>query len=718
MGQDEYTALQDRVRRLEGLVKVAFDIPGPVDTSSIIGDLRNGARIAVDADDMAVLLVDRDYTDISDALNLGVPGRYLVTCREIMQSLPHNERMSYLGDEVLLRERLPGMLPTASRIREAEAAGAWSYMRLPLTDNQRLIGIVAFFSNNSGQFNGAHLQLGRLFAGQVTTTVRNARLYLRLNRAEKRQQAVEKVARLLAEDMTLDAALARIAEEAIRLVQGRRAAVLLVQPDRSLIVSTVFGDGVAQPGHKLLPGSGQAGLIALTGQPSVITNFRDWNQSDTNWLEQFPEGGILLGVPLTYRGRVLGVLQVITDTMTPGEIEDSQDVLMMLAPQAATAIAKAQLHEIVEQDRQQLRAILDHTAAAVVVCDADGRILLMNPEAQHVLVRLGIPLERIQDRPLAEMLDEWMPDRDFCVEDISNILEIDLGPVGEYLIHIAPITKSDGTIDRYVGVAQDVSQLRQLDRMKSDMIHILSHDLRNPLGLARGSIDLLEEPDLPPEQRKQLTEMIINSLDRMEELIKDVTDLEMAESLGQQTVIPYQLGPIVQQVVKRNEGKARQSQITLRYHEDAPPKIALKGHAVLIGQAIDNLVGNAIKYTTESGYVDVTLSGKGDYAVVKVVDTGYGIPPEDLPYVFEQFYRAQDRRIRHIPGTGLGLSLVRTIAEAHGGSITVESEVDQGSTFALYLPLNEQPLNHTAKDHIRRLDLSDWAKSVQARRSE
>lgn len=702
----EYRDLQQRVRHLEGLAQATFSMTGAVSERSILGDLPNVARVAVDADDIAVLLTDDDFYDLSDALNLGVSEAYLDVCREHFHTLPYEERPTYVGDEVLLRERVPGMLLSAPRIREAEAAQAWSYMRLPLTIDQRLVGFVALFSSSPGQFHGPHLQLGRLFAAQVAAAVRNVRLYLRLNRAERQQRAVSEVARVIAEGLTLDAVLTRIVEEAVRLVDGEIGTVLLTEPDGSLVVRATYGGGPDQSGRRVMPGVGQAGRIALTGQPSIVYDYQQWEGANNELRDWFPPDGVLIGVPLIYQGRVLGILQVITTQPQQHSIQEDKDVLMVLAPQAATAIAKAQLHEIVRQDRQQLQTILDHTAAAVMVCDAEGRVLVANPQTRRVLYRLGLNFEQVYNRRVQDLLHEMMPDEDIELDELGHTVELNLGDAGEYLVHVSPIADSEGHIERYVGVGQDVSELRRLDRLKSDMIHILSHDLRNPLGLARGSIDLLDEPDVPADQRAQLKGMIINSLDRMDRLINDVVDLEMAGSLGEDTAIPYRLDKVIGQVVKSNRDDAEHKDIELAYAELAIPAFHMQGHAVLIGQAVENLVSNAIKYTPSGGHIAVTLTVEDEDAVIRVQDDGYGVPPEDIPHLFQQFYRVKDKRTRHIQGTGLGLSLVKAIATAHGGSVTVESELDKGSTFTLYLPLTQRVPNHNGTTHIRTLDLS------------
>jgi len=698
--------LQDRMRHLEGLIQATLNLPDAFEESAILGDLAHVAQVAVDADRLAVLLSDSEYRTLSDALDLGVPEAYLRVCQEQFARFSRDERLMYLGDEVLLRERLPGMLRSAMRVREAEAADAWSYMRLPLVIDQQLVGFVALFSDTPGRFNGAHLQLGRLFAAQVSTAVRNMRLAYRIRRAEQRQQAVAQVARLIAEDLALDTVLARIAEEAVGLVQGRLGTVLLVQDDGSLIVSAVSGADEAARGARIASGRGQVGMVALTGTPSVITDFADWEAVNPVFSGAPQAGDVLLAVPLVYRGRVLGVLQVLAPRAAPDEVQDQQEVLMMLAPQVAIAIAKAQLHETVRQDQQQLRAILDHTAAAIAVFDSAARLLIANPEARRLFERVGITAAPGGEQSFLELIKARFGSAMPSLR-LGALLEVNLGEAGEYLLHIAAVQRPNGTVGRYVCVGHDVSPLRRVERLKTDMIHVLSHDLRNPLGLARGSLELLDEPDVPEAQRDQLRSMLTSSLERMDQLIQDVVDLEQAEALGAQSAAPFDLPALVEKVVSRNREKAAAANLTLLYTVQSRPPGQLRGHAVMVEQAIENLLSNAIKYTPAGGRIEVTLAVEHEQALVRVRDTGFGIPKEALPRLFRQFYRVHDARTRHIHGTGLGLSLVQAIARAHGGQVTVESEVDQGSVFTLSLPLAAPSDSDDAEKPIMRLDLSE-----------
>lgn len=709
---EQVKLLQDRMRHLEGLLQATFSLTGLVEADQILSDLRSVARVAVDADDMAVLLTDPVCTELNDSLKLGVPADYLEVCREQFHALDPADRPMYVGDEVLLRERLPDMLPSAARVREAEAAGAWSYMRVPLTIDHQLVGFVALFSHTPNRFNGAHLQLARLFTTQVATAVRNMRLSMRLSQAEQRQQAVAEVARLIAENLALDAVLARIVEDAVQLVDGIQGVVLLRQPDNSLLVSAISHEAPFPVGQRLPPNSGQAGQVARSGQPSVITNYRESEHAIDSQRDNFPAGAVLFGVPLIYRGRVLGVLQVIRRHTTPDQDQETVDVLMMLAPQAAIAIAKAQLHETVSQERRQLRAILQHTPAAVMVVDAAGYIRLFNPECERIMQRLELDPAAIREKSLPGILAELLPDQSPELGDLldaiesGHILEIYLGPAGEYLVQIAPITGPDGNIEHYVGVGQDVTELRRMDRLKANLTRVLTHDLGGMLMLVRSPIELLEEPDIPPDQRESLRAMLIGSLDRMSNLIEDVRDLEMASSLGSEAMTAYEWGEVLDEVRKRHTKLATEQGITLEFETHTLPPDPLEGHKFLIVQAVDNLVSNAVKYTPEGGTVRVVTTVKDGCVIVRVEDNGLGIPADKLELVFDPFYRIKTPDRIHIPGTGLGLSLVRTIAEGHGGRVSVQSTLGEGSIFTLEVPLERDETEQDPASQVTLVDLT------------
>lgn len=714
----DFHALQDRARHLEGLVQASFSFASSDDVQALLGDINTMGSIAVGADSIAVLLADQDYSTLTDTLQLGVPEPYITLCQDHLHALDAEQRLHYLGDEVLLRERIPGMLPTAIRMREAQAADAWSYMRLPLNIDNRLAGFVAFFASNPGQFDGAHLQLGRLFTTQVATAIRNTQQYLRLTSAETRQRVIANVAQLLAEDLALDDVLGRIAEQAVLLAQADAGLVLLVESDRSLTIRAVHNHPPALIGHTIPPGTGQAGMIALTARPSIVTDYSTWPHANPGLREHIGNSTAVVGVPLVYRGLVLGVLQVTFAHELPADVQDVRDILVMLAPQAATAIAKAQLHETVRQDQRHLQAILDHTPAGVVVCDPQGTILRANPQALDLFGRLNLPTDSIIGNSIQALSRGLLDTGDEAPAslNLNQPFEVSLGELGIYMVTVAPVNGAQGEPEAYVGVAQDVTALRRLDLVRANLHRVLTHDLGNLIMLARGPLDLLNEPDLTPDQRDELRAMLSSSLIRMQDLISDVTNLEMADSLGQETFAPYNLGSLVQRVVKRNESNAASAQITLTFEENAAPLRPLLGHSVLINQAVDNLISNAIKYTPAGGRVTVTvgLDDEG-YARINVEDTGFGIPADEVDNIFKPFVRIQDDARRDIQGTGLGLSLVKAFVETHGGRVQVSSTPQQGSTFSIILPLDAQAVPRSLESSVPHFDLSAYVKRSPAR---
>jgi signal transduction histidine kinase len=344
-------------------------------------------------------------------------------------------------------------------------------------------------------------------------------------------------------------------------------------------------------------------------------------------------------------------------------------------------------------------------------------LVLHNPEAERIFERLELSPKVLQRRSVLDLMRDVLPDSITSLPDIGGVLEMHLGDVGEYLVHIAPIARVEGIREQFVAVAQDVTELRRVDRMKSNLTRVLTHDLGSMMMLVRNPLELLEEPDLLPDQRDHLRAMLTGSLERMSRLIKDVQDLEMASALGRDTMQPYDLVEIIGDVCARNQALAEKEGLTFAYEEESRPKQPLIGHPFLVAQAIDNLVNNAVKYTPAGGAVTLTLLMEADQAVIRVQDTGLGIPADRLQLIFDPFYRVKSKETVHIQGTGMGLSLVRTIAELHGGQVTVSSTPGEGSVFTLMLPPEPTVEDPAANSHLFQLDLSGFLDIVLKRRN-
>ena len=225
--------------------------------------------------------------------------------------------------------------------------------------------------------------------------------------------------------------------------------------------------------------------------------------------------------------------------------------------------------------------------------------------------------------------------------------------------------------------------------MKSEFVATVSHDLRAPLTFIRGyAMMLMMVGDLNDKQHDYL-DRILEGIDQMSALIGDLLNLRRIEAGVGIRQEQCRMGLILVEAVDTMRARATSKGITLRLEpaEGAPTVV---GDHTLLRQAVSNLVDNSIKYTPTGGQVSVGLGTTDQEAIIRISDTGIGIAPEDQVRLFEKFYRIKRRETGSIQGTGLGLALVKSIIERHGGRVWVESELNKGSTFYVALPLPDE----------------------------
>ncbi len=225
--------------------------------------------------------------------------------------------------------------------------------------------------------------------------------------------------------------------------------------------------------------------------------------------------------------------------------------------------------------------------------------------------------------------------------------------------------------------------------MTENFKRLLAHKLGNLVMLARNPVEMLDEPGLPDDQRAQLRAMLIESLENMEQICRDLTDLGRLEEIWTEQREHYQPGLSFQNTVQQISDSPASSGYTITYRELTPLPGELIGYPDLIERAIEKLIENAIKFSPEGSTITVEAFVEGDQLAVRVTDHGLGIPPEHQARIFEPFYRFKDRQTSRLPGLGLGLAVAWSVAQVHGGTITVRSAPGEGSTFTLLLPLTE-----------------------------
>jgi len=260
---------------------------------------------------------------------------------------------------------------------------------------------------------------------------------------------------------------------------------------------------------------------------------------------------------------------------------------------------------------------------------------------------------------------------------------------------VRPVRKEDAATA--LVLIEDITQQRVADASRNSFVAQATHELRTPLTNIRLYVDaLLEEPDLEPAKRAQSINVISQEARRLERIVGDM--LSVAEIEAGQLKLrrgDVRLDAMFNELQGDFREQAEQKEIKLVF--DLPPKLpVISGDRDKIMLTLHNLVGNAIKYTPAGGEVTVRVHEEGSSLVVDVADNGIGIKAEESELIFDKFYRAKDKRIAGITGSGLGLALAREVARLHGGEITVRSQVDKGSTFTLQLPASPPPLRAAA----------------------
>ena len=398
-----------------------------------------------------------------------------------------------------------------------------------------------------------------------------------------------------------------------------------------------------------------------------------------------PELQALIAVPLRSQDRDVGILWLGYDHVH--QFTDTEvDFISTLTSQTAVAVENARLFHAAESGRRRLAAILESTSDSVIVTDHADRVLLLNRAAAEVfgtdtqtaggMLITDVMKEKKVVHLLTAPLDDGVPLTD----------EVPL-PDGRTLYASASeIVRDDGQTIGRVAVLRDITYLKELDEMKSDFVATVSHDLRAPLTFMRGYATMIPMAGDVSDKQKRYLDKIMVGVGQMTEMIDGLLDLGRIEAGVGLVSEPCRLDDIIVSQVETMRPQAAARGLTLQLDPSKDVTVVI-GDARLLRRVITNLVDNAIKYTPRGGEIKVSWEPRGQRVVISVADSGIGIAQADQVRLFEKFSRIRRRETVDIKGSGLGLAIVKSIVESHGGRVWVESELDQGSTFYVELPL-------------------------------
>jgi PAS domain S-box-containing protein len=358
-------------------------------------------------------------------------------------------------------------------------------------------------------------------------------------------------------------------------------------------------------------------------------------------------------------------------------------------------------------EKNRIVTIINCMGDGVLVCDRDSCVVLTNPAATRLL---GIQESALIGRPLSkcsmdETLTKTIGERLSATEPAFAAVSQDLCPSDSrstYLrAHTAPVKSDLGETLGAVTVLQDITGLKELDRMKSDFVAMVSHELRSPVASIQQQLSVILEGlsgGLTEKQMRMLTRAK-ERFNGLQDLINDLLDLSKIEA---GIVVQYKETMKMEELLERvheqvlPEAKAKGLKLNFRSERRVPP---VCGDRTNLEGVFTNLVNNAIKYTPEGGEITILLKGDDKNVTVEVSDAGIGISKKNLPRIFDRFYRVKSEKTRQIVGTGLGLCIVKHIVEAHLGKISVQSQEGGGSTFTVVLPAGPVPNSKKARKY-------------------
>jgi PAS domain S-box-containing protein len=517
-------------------------------------------------------------------------------------------------------------------------------------------------------------------------------------RVRQRDYLLE-IARAISQELNLDNLLGRILDIAVEMLAGQAGLIALREETGGWIIASSHS----------IPSTFLSYLDPLL---AAVPENRDparyelpeINRQLQNLIRTVSMGLLTgVGLPLIAREQVIGVIFVFRSYPTVFSAND-RDLLESFADQAAIAVRNAQLYTQVSKEKQRMSAILDSAADGILILSPAHMIERCNP----AFIRLvGLPVERVVGASHEQVIHftrkvngstleqaeagGWplTPNATLYVEgDLERAGSMPL-PVG---ITYSALISPEGSLLNIIATVRDITRYREAEEIKSTFVSVISHELKTPVALIKGYVGTLRREDAAWDRQivKDSLAVIEEEADRLTDLIENLLDASRLQAgVLKISLSEVSLDQIARQIAQKFRTQTERHTILVDFPDNFP--IILGDEERLI-QVLTNLLSNSIKYAPEGGEIRISGSVKPEQVIVCVSDQGPGIAPEDLPHVFDRFYRASEAT-RTTKGAGLGLYLAKAVIEAHGGRIWVDPKPGEGARICFSLPrdTNRQP---------------------------
>lgn len=511
------------------------------------------------------------------------------------------------------------------------------------------------------------------------------------HRIRQRDYLLE-IARSLTQELNLDKLLQRILELAAEMLAGKAGLIALREEQGGWNIGASYGiqptflrylkpilaevpENDDQAGQELPQVSRILQMLTKRASMSLLTG---------------------VGLPLISENKVIGLIFIFRGYEGNFSAND-RAILQSFADQAAIAVINAQLYTQVIREKSRLGALLDSAADGIVIMGADHKIEKCNQAFARILRR---DVDKIEGQPHDEIfnwetiqqgqsleeaeLSGWplTAKANLYVEGNLRRPAGDLIPVG---VTYAPLLSGEGRLINIIASIRDITHFREAEELKSVFISVVSHELKTPVALIKGYVGTLRRKDVSWESDvvQDSLEVIEEEADRLTELIENLLDASRLQAGGfSLNLAEIQIDRIAREMAERFQTRTDQHKIEVQFPEEFP---AIVGDQNRLEQVFYNLLENAVKYSPNGGRIRISGQIRSEQIIICVQDQGTGIAAEDIPHIFDRFYRA-DEAAKNSQGAGLGLYLSRAIIEAHQGRIWVEPREQSGTRICFSIP--------------------------------
>ena len=631
-----------------------------------------------------------------------------------------------------------------------------SEIAVPLRVGDRFIGVLDAQSTQLNAFSEEDERLLITLGGQLSTVIENARLFNEARQRVRELTALSQVSQALNQAKDLKAVLDIVLEATFDLMGSQEGSILLIAPPGSdrlrMVVERGLGSNVMEAFNRR-PVYTHEGTYRRTLATGEIIEVPD-TSADPDFLSDVgSRAKCVTNVPLITEQGAIGLIAI--DGLPKDDT--TRRLLMALADIAAVAIDKERLHQetadrlaevstlytlstqitsslslsrVLESIVTILKLTIDCRACCIFLVDPMTEALRLEassglPDELQVTAQLrldqGIGGRVFKDRRSVYIPDaRLMSDVGYFDPQANSLLVVPLIVRNEVIgllgmddirvhafadeVRLLTIVAAQAAVAienaqlyeslqvSYHDLERAYDALRELDRMKSELVQNISHELRTPLTFVRGYLELLQDGDMGAlnEEQKMALDIVANKASLLSRLVEDIITLQYAREQIQLRALS--LAEVGRNALRAAQVSADQARITLRGEipEDLPPVL---GDEQRLGQVLDNLLSNALKFSKPSSTVTVRMCEEDRFVRTEVEDQGIGIPADKQTHIFERFYQVDGSTTRRFGGTGLGLAIVKQIVEAHGGEIGVQSVPNKGSCF--YFTVPKAPLPDT-----------------------